>query len=256
MPKGVSRDEAEAHFAKMPLDYWRNVNTVEVRWHLAVMHRFFEHLSGEAGEGISPVVDWQRRDERSCFRVAVCAWDCAGLFAAISGAMAAVELNVCKAFVYTRSDDLALDVFCVNRSERAKGAVEPALREMTRLLTRALNGKETFSFESQKGKEPGARAPGQRTPKETYMAWNNRDSAHHNILHVEIPDRQGLLYHVADEVTTAGLDVVTGLFRTTKGRFGGELHVTRRSGSKVQDELYLEGIRKRLFSRLGRVTAE
>ena len=127
----ITQDEVESHFEHMPLRYWESMNRKTLFWHLEALHSFFEQLIHPKAKSVEPVISWKHYPKKSYSEVLVCTWDRLGLFSKVAGSFALSGINIISADIYTRTDDLVLDLFRVcdlkknhvsDQQQRNKGA--------------------------------------------------------------------------------------------------------------------------------------
>src|SRR5688572_23774817 len=104
--------ELRAHFEGMPNRYWQRVNRSEVVWGLQTVHSFLETVVASDAPAWTPIVDWRHFPARGFSKVMVCTWDRRSLLVKIAAAFSAVGINIIRADVYTRADNVGVEVFC------------------------------------------------------------------------------------------------------------------------------------------------
>lgn len=239
----IMEDEIEAHSAHMPQRYWNRVEEDELIWHFDAIHAFLEQLLHGEGQGFTPVVRWRHFPDRGFSEAVVCSWDRHGLFAKIAGAFAASRINILHADIYTRHDDMVLDLFQVCDLDHRAIEEESRLRKMETLLTASLSGAHEFSFEEviREEYESMRHIPHQGEERfPTVVSLNNDDSAEYTILEIQTPDRLGLLHHILQTLTDCGLDIGLAKINTEKGAAMDVFYVTDTEGAKITDEKQLE----------------
>ncbi|MEP6777346.1 MAG: [protein-PII] uridylyltransferase, partial [Chthoniobacterales bacterium] len=104
-------EEIDAHFEFMPDNYFRAFGVNEIAAHLKVFRSFLENLYLRDEPPLVPAVTWSDVVEKGHTTAAFCAWDSQQLLARIAGSFAVVPLNILSADIYTRGDNVVLDVF-------------------------------------------------------------------------------------------------------------------------------------------------
>src|SRR2546425_619252 len=138
-PPLVGDEEIEAHFANMPERYWGHVNEEDVRWHLETLHAFFASLTGRNSQAVAPVVRWRHFPDGGFTEVVIGTWDRLGLCAKVACSFAEVGLNIFHADIYTRDDDVVLDIFRVYDGENSHIRDEARLVDVARRLAKSLS---------------------------------------------------------------------------------------------------------------------
>src|SRR6266496_746299 len=142
---GFSVEEVEAHFAGMPARYWERVTESELCWGLETVQGFLRTVATPNTPATTPFVNWRTVPQSNWTRVLLCTWDRQGLLAKAAAAFSAVRLNIRRADVFTRADNVVLDEFSISDAN-GREMVSPAqLEEMTFLLEGALSEPPRFA---------------------------------------------------------------------------------------------------------------
>ncbi len=189
------REEAQAHFEYMPERYFRMCDTAAVAEHVKLFRRFFENRLADGPRSLEPVFQWVPRPDLGHSEVWICGWDRNGLIARVSGAFLAAGINVLSADIFTRGDNLVLDIFRVCDTRRQPVTSERDIRAVERVLCDSLE-EEDYDFTPLILKS--RRRLGYRMSQEaeipTRITVDNRSHPSCTIVDVETPDRMGLLY--------------------------------------------------------------
>ena len=236
----ISPEELDMHFASMPVRYWARVDGVTLRWHLEMIHEFFAWLASADLAVTVPVVRWRHFPDRGVTEVAVCTWDRLGLLAKVAGSLAAVGLNIVRADVYTRSDNVVLDLFEVCNSAFGHVDDELALARVTRLLTAGLRPGSELGFEVR-------RRPGAVAGRPPTVAFDNERSEAYTVLQIEAADRLGLLYDILQVLARFSIDIAHAIIVTDRGEAGDVFYLTGTDGRKITDSDRLHEVRDALL---------
>jgi [protein-PII] uridylyltransferase len=177
----------------------------------------------------------------------VCTPSKAGNFSKIAGTLAANQLNILGAQIYTRNDGLALDTLQIESL-----AKKPILDER---LWQRLN-EELFSVLAE-GREVTYR-PGRTifarkeraVPVTTVIEVNNRISDMYTVIDVTTQDRLGLLYLITTTLFELGINIHLAKVSTEATRAIDVFYVTDLMGEKIVDEGAIEDVRSRLGTAL------
>ena len=119
-------EEIDAQFHWMPERYFKTFDAADIADHLRLQRQFlayrYEHDGAESS--LAPAIRWKTQLDRGHTECWVCTWERRGLFAKIAGSFAAAGLNILSADIYTRGDNLALDIFRVSDPAQ-NAALEP-----------------------------------------------------------------------------------------------------------------------------------
>jgi [protein-PII] uridylyltransferase len=234
----ISDEELDIHFALMPPRYWTHVNSHTLQRHLEIIHAFLANLNATDSDATQPIVHWHHLPKRHLTEVEVCTWDRLGLLAKVAGAFARAGLNIARADIHTRGDDIVLDVFEVTEPGGGHVRDEARLHEMARILTAALRPHSTEPLGPVVPPPPGS------TPQITIRADGPEP---HTILEVEADDRLGLLYRIFTVLTSSDINIVHAIITTEAGRAGDVFYLTDSNGNKITAPARLEEIRQRVL---------
>jgi len=248
----IRLEELELHFAGMPLRYWPRVDDATLRWHLDIIHEFIDGLTRSDVLLAPPVLRWRHFPERNFSEVVVCTWDRLGLLAKIAGAFAAVGLNIVRADIYTRADNMVLDVFQVCDEELREVRDISRLKQMEELLTVALgpNGGGEIALRTwmRYAGEPTAVELAQTAPT---VALDNEQSEEYTVLEIQAPDRVGLLHDVLEAISVGDVDIVHAIIVTENSEAADMFFLTGTDGKKIRDTKRLEQIQNGVVAVLG-----
>jgi [protein-PII] uridylyltransferase len=246
-----AREILETHFAMMPPRYWARVDAATLEWHVEVLCAFFDRLDTIGPEAALPVVKWRHIPERGYTEIAICTWDRLGLLARVAGALAEVGINILRADIYTRTDDVVLDLFHVCDGATGNVCDENRLARMVRLLSSLFDPKRElaamnlgcflpFVGISNVGNNPEEKIP--------LLKWDLEMSEEHTVLEVEAHDRLGLLYGIFRVLADCDLSVAQAVVTTEDGVAGDVFFLTDRKGRKITDGKFIHEVSMRLFA--------
>jgi [protein-PII] uridylyltransferase len=248
---GVRLEEFELHFVGMPLRYWPRIDEITLRWHLDIVHEFIEGLAGRDLMLAPPVVRWRHLPDRGFSEVVVCTWDRLGLLARIAGSFAAVGVNIVRADIYTRADNVVLDVFQVCDEEVRHVQDVSRLKQMQLLLAVALspNGGGELALRTwmQHAAVPPTADPA-KCAATSVVAVDNERSDNYTVLEIQAPDRVGLLYDVLDAICASDVDIVHAIIVTEEGEAADVFFLTGTDGQKILNAKRLTQIREAVLA--------
>jgi [protein-PII] uridylyltransferase len=244
------RELLETHFTNMPPRYWTRVDETTLRWHLDVLRAFFLHLNRDGANVTAPVLRWRHFPDRGYTEVAVCTWDRLGLLARVAGAFAEVGINILRADIYTRSDNVVLDLFHVCDTENSHVRDEARLIRMRRLLATLFHPERDLALLNRPSLLPVRPANDLAGAEEVTVRWDLDWSTEYAALEVEAADRLGLLYTIFRILAESGLSVAQSVITTENNHAGDVFFVTDKEGRKVSDTALLETTRSRLLNAL------
>ena len=244
-------EEIDAHFHWMPERYFKTYDASLIAEHLRLQREFLRHRYDHDGveAALAPVIRWTHQPDRGHTECWVCTWERRGLFAKIAGSFAAAGLNILSADIYTRGDNIALDVFRVCDTSlnaatdpRDLSAVESVLRQA--LLT------DRFDFEPLLQKARRRR----RLPKPllqqidfpTRTVITNEATNLYTLVEIQTPDRLGLLYELLRALGKLGINVILSRIATEKGAAVDSFYITAAAGERITDPTMMRKIQAAL----------
>jgi len=238
-------EEIQAHFAGMPERYLQTKLADEIALHLRLFHKFLEDGVHAEEHHLNPVIEWIDHPEAGHAEVIVCGWDRARLLERIAAAFLEAGINVLGADVFTRADQLALDIFKVSNHRS-----EPLPRERDR---RAFKEKLQSLLQA-----PGSRLVPEprfhRTQKEItrddeqqfWVTINNSSNPIYTILEVQAPDRLGLLYHLLRAISHGGISIEAARIATEQKAALDVFYLRSKTGDKITERTALMRLERRL----------
>ena len=169
-------------------------------------------LLAELARATGPAVAFIPIPEEGNTLLLLCCPDTVGLFAKVTGTLAALEVNILGARLDTRQDNLAVDILSISTS-RGEAVLDPSwLRRIRETVEGVLKG--TLSFEGLLTRiDTGPLAHTHRPPQ---IVLNNEISEGCTVLEVLAEDRLGFAFSVAKCLINLHLDIVFAKLSTEK----------------------------------------
>jgi [protein-PII] uridylyltransferase len=241
-------EEVEAHFEVMPDNYFRAFAVDEIASHLKLFRRFLENLYVRDEPPLAPAVAWQAFPEQGHSIASFCAWDGQELLAKIAGSFAIVPLNILSADIYTRGDNVVLDIFrvCDTRFRAVTDERDHALVEST---LRASLADEAFDFapllERARHRIPKHGEHGMDFP--TRITVENKTHPAYTLVQIQSPDRLGLLYELLAAFGEERVSIALSRISTEKGAAIDTFYVAdRATRGKITDSSRIAALLQRL----------
>jgi [protein-PII] uridylyltransferase len=240
----LRRPELEAFLAVMPDSYLLATPEELIAGHGDLWRRF--HAAEDAGERppvATAIVDFP---DRGYGELAVCTRDRPGLFAMLSGVLAAQGMNIMAARITTSTDGVALDAFRVSRDgddavpDERWERVESALRKV---LGGTLDVEELVA-RSARPSSVLARRPRRRVP--TVVEVHNDVSRDYTVLDVYTGDRVGVLFRITNCLYHLWVDIHLAKITTMVDQVLDVFYVTDNEGRKIEDGERLTRLRDAL----------
>lgn len=235
LPAGFD-EELDVHFQLMPDRYFRNRGPDLIANHLRVLRSFFTAVCAGGPGSLIPAVMWDARPDEGCSKVVVVSWNRPMLLARLSACFSAQGLNILAADIFTRGDDLAIDVFRVCTTNWEPVTNPRVLKNFSADLTKVF-GSADYNLADIIGKGASRRrSPDERLPAFPMRVFiSNEADPRATFVEIQALDRLGLLYDVFRTLGEAGLDVDHARIHTTKGAAIDAFYVTTPAGTKLRD---------------------
>lgn len=246
LPRDFS-DEIEAHFQLMPDRYLQMFEPEEIAEHLRLFREFFENRRKDDSFAFAPVFRWIPRPDQSHTEVWVCGWDRSRLLERIAGAFLSAQINILSADIFTRGDNLALDIFRTG-STRFQPVTNP--KDMARVETRLGDSLafEDYDFTPLISKD--ARLRTYRLSQEfdlpTRITVENSSHPIYTLIDIQTPDRLGLLYDLLRAMGEANLTIELSRITTEMDVAMDSFYVTGKDGRKVTDPAVIKRLQRLL----------
>ena len=237
------RASLAAFLAGMPDSYVLSTPEELIPGHGELVRRFLEQEA--AGERPAFATQLLHFPERDYSEFTVCTRDRPGLFAMLSGVLAAHGLNILAARITTSQDGVALDAFRVSH-EDGEVALEPERWErVDATLSAVLGGQADIEDLVRRSRRPSILArPRRRVP--TVIEIDNQVSREYTVLDVYTSDRVGLLFDITNCLYHLWLDIHLAKITTMVDQVLDVFYVSDNEGRKIEDAERLEVIRQAL----------
>jgi len=238
-----TRAEAEAFLASMPDGYVVSTPEEMLPLHGELRQRF----AAEEASGVRPALATLLTGfpERDYSEFAVCTRDRPGLFAMLSGVLAAHGLNILAGRIATSRDDVALDAFRISHDEQDAGADSERWERVERTLRRVLAGEVDVEELVRRSRRPSILARRKRRVQ-TVVEIDNRVSRGYTVLDVYTGDRVGVLFTITNCLYHLWLEIHVAKITTMVDQVLDVFYVTDNEGRKIEDSARLEVIRREL----------
>ncbi|MEI8341508.1 MAG: [protein-PII] uridylyltransferase, partial [Verrucomicrobiota bacterium] len=248
--KKMARDyseEIDAHFLSMPDTYFHVSKPNDIIGHIRLFREFLEKRAFDSELALAPAVKWVAHPERGHSELWICTWDRTQLLAKIAGALALAQMNILSADIYTRGDNLVLDLFrvCDTKFQAVTDAKD--MVQVEKLLNQALL-QEDFYFLTllQKAKRKPAFHLSQELDFPTRIAIDNDAHPVYTLVDIQTPDRLGLLYHLLRGFAEIDVNIALSRIATEKGAAIDSFYITDTMGRKIRSAASIVALQKAL----------
>jgi len=239
-------EEIDAHFQYMPDRYFRMFDGHQVRRHIRMFRTFLEKTFSNRAGALPTALRWIDHPERGHTELLLCTWDRRQLLARIAGSLALAELNILSADVFTRGDNLVLDIFRVCDTNLGVVSSDRDRRKVEKILAESLlriDDDLTAKIRAQRDDDSFYLAPGVEFP--TRITVTNEMHPHYTLIDLVAPDRLGLLHDLLCALGDLDITIQLSRIATQKGAAIDSFYVSDLRGGKVS-EADLEMIQFRL----------
>ncbi len=230
-------------FRTMPASYFLTTPEETIVAHAELRRQFGERET--AGERPAVATQLGHVPEREYTEFAVCTRDRAGLFAMLSGVLAAHGLNILAARITTSRDGVALDVFRLSHEGSDIALDAERWERVEHALRGVLGGEIDVEALVERSRRP-SRFARPRRPVPTRIEIDNTVSREHTVLDVYTADRVGLLFTITNCLYHLGLEIHLAKITTMVDQVLDVFYVTDHQGRKIEDPARLEAIREAL----------
>lgn len=233
-PRTVSEEEIDRFVRAMPEKYLLYTPAQKALDHLAMAGRL-------AAERL--VIGHRHYPEKGFTDLTVCAYDAYGMLSLIAGALAAKNLNILRAQVFTTGTGVMIDSLQVTDAEGRLYDYEEAWADVEAGLRDVLTGKR---------RPPDPRSLPSRGRAGSGIAASidvdNDSSDSFTIIDVTAPDRVGLLFGITRSLYDLNLDIGSAKIATEGNRVMDSFYVTDLFRRKIVDGERLEKIKGSLLA--------
>lgn len=231
----------QEHIEQLAPGYLVAYNRAQIKVHLEMITR----LSRERPF----VVEFIEHEGHT--EIVVCTRDQRQLMAKICGALAVNDINILRADVHTRADDVVLDIFQVTNIDGSpalpdwkKGRMRERVAEVIslRLKARDLLARYSSSWDRRRRQRQYDQPP--------RIAFDNQISARYTVVDIEAQDNVGLLYRIAYLLGELDLNIHRAIINTVAARAQDAFYIVDAEGQKIASHEQLERIQQYLLDGL------
>jgi [protein-PII] uridylyltransferase len=230
-------DEIAAFLASMPPHYRATASAGRMLRHLEMVRRLpAEQL----------VIEHRQRPARGCTELTVCAYDAYGMFFRTAGTLAAQNLNIQRAQIFTARNGIMIDTFEVTDAAGNFIAHQEVWDTVKAELRDVLAGgrrPHEVRVSAYERALPGA--------VEASVTFDNESSDALTIIDLVARDRVGLLYRITKALYDLNLDIASAKIVTEGIRVMDSFYVSDLLRQKIKDPDRLSRIRAALLAVLG-----
>jgi [protein-PII] uridylyltransferase len=225
-----SQQEIDSFLVAMPDQYILYTSAHKVIDHMGMMKRLPDE---------ELVIQYRHYPEKGYTELTVCAYDAYGMFYRTAGSIAAKNLNILRAQVYTSKNGVMIDTFRVTDADGTICAYDDIWESVRSELRKAL-------VSGSRPPEPGLYQSVRQTAAAIApsVEFDNDASDVFTVIDITARDRVGFLYRVAKTLYDLNLDIGSAKIVTEGARVMDSFYVTDLLRKKIVDAVKLEKIRE------------
>jgi [protein-PII] uridylyltransferase len=237
------RADMEAFIATMPDGYFLATPEEMIAGHGELRRRFGDREAADERPALATQL--AHFAERDYSEFAVCTRDRPGLFAMLSGVLAAHGMNILAARITTSRDGVALDAFRISHDDADTAGDAERWERVERTLRGVLGGELDVEELVRRSQRPSILTR-RRRPVPTTVEIDNQVSREYTVLDVYTGDRVGLLFSITNCLYHLWLEIHLAKITTMVDQVLDVFYVTDNEGRKIEDPGRLEQIRREL----------
>ena len=217
-PAAWQIEDLDHHFASLPPRYRRSVTEDDVLFHISTVRQFMAEQISTNSNPLKPVLQWRHFPDRRFSELIVVTWDREMLFAKVAGALSMAELDIMSADIYTRTDNLAMDIFRVRTVRDTAVEDQRDQRVVATTLEDALKVTD-YDFDTPLKKlfSRRLRSLSATDGFPTRITWQTDDPQGISLVEIQTPDRPALLHDLAMTLARCRANVVHARISTDRG---------------------------------------
>ncbi|HEY5752954.1 MAG TPA: [protein-PII] uridylyltransferase [Chthoniobacterales bacterium] len=241
------REEIAAHFQFMPQRYFQACDAPEIVGHLRLFRSLFEKLDDPDENPSEPVFKWIARPDQGHTEVWICTWDRHDLLSRIAAAFAVAQVNILSADIFTRLDNLVIDIFRVCDTQFGALTHPNDIARIQKALNLSLHDS-SYDFKPLLAKAKKTRLGSLVTEVEfpTRIVVSNDTSPACTVVEIRCPDRLALLHDLLGAFSKLDITIVTSRISTEKGAAFDSFYVTDEEGAKIESDAAIARLTKTL----------
>lgn len=230
-------EQLEIHFNTMPRGYFRYRAPDSLAIHIRAVRRYTKKAEEAPADFNESDLRWINRDNRGYTELVVTTMNRPLLLEKVACALAASQINIIAANVYTRTDCITCDIFHVC-TEDQEPVTDTATKKKVKATFSELIQKSAYDSSKYLKKkrnflQKDVTEGGLPFPVRAFV--NNRASQQYTAIEVQALDRIGLLHDIFLNIGKRGLATVHARICTEKGAAMDTIYVSNIDGSKVTD---------------------
>lgn len=227
IPATTAREELRA----MPIRYLLSTPLTTIADHLRLLVRM----------PVQDVVMQHQHEQENGYSIfTICTYDVPGLFAKITGVMAANGVNILGAQIFTSTKGKVLDILQVNSAQGLVITDETRWNKVAEDMTRVIHGESNVADLVEKRQRPTLLVAKEARRFPTRIEIDNEVSEDYTVIDIYAHDKVGLLYLITSTLTRLGLYIGVSKISTKVDQVADVFYVRDIFGHKITAEDKLE----------------
>lgn len=223
IPATTAREELRA----MPIRYLLSTPLTTIADHLRLLVQMQQ----------KDLVMQHRHEQENGYSIfTICTYDVPGLFAKITGVMAANGVNILGAQIFTSTKGKVLDILQVNSAQGLVITDETRWNKVEEDMTRVIHGESNVADLVEKRQRPTLLAAKEARRFPTRIEIDNVVSEDYTVIDIYTHDKVGLLYLITSTLTRLGLYIGVSKISTKVDQVADVFYVRDIFGHKILAE--------------------
>ncbi len=236
----ASESDIDDHLHSLPKRYLFHTTPETISAHMMMSKEIDRKLLSTISKSIP---------EKGCSEFSVVTRDKPGLFAEITGVLAAAGANIIDAQLYTSSDGIAMDVFHITDSMDKPFENPEKWNQIRKEMMSVVLGERDIRTLFESRFKPSILSKSGRM-NNVEVAVDNDVSEMETVVEIHADDRQGLLYRIASTLHDLHLTIDRARITTHVDRVIDVFYIRDEVGKKITSSDRLENIKSSLIERL------
>lgn len=239
LPPELDRDAVSRFLGEMPPKYFLVTPMQRMRDHLSLAHRL---------ERERLLITHRHDAARGFTEINVCAYDAFGFFYRTCGAIAAKNMSILGAEIFTSAGGVVLDTYRVTDPKGKLLPDEDIWQSIEGSLREVLTGRKRVETLLSRRTPLDPQWRKRYAYIEDRVEFDNTSSDAHTIIEVFTSDRVGLLYRIAKSLYDLGVNIDSAKITTEQHRVVDVFYVTDLLRHKITAEPKLRRVRDGLLA--------
>ncbi|MDB4354083.1 [protein-PII] uridylyltransferase [Akkermansiaceae bacterium] len=240
-------DIFEEHFKLMPRRYFRFRSKRSINKHIVALWQFIDRRQRRPNTSFECAVQWIERPKFGYTELIIAAQEGPLLLEKICCALAAHQMNILSADIYTRPDGIVLDLFRVCTKDFKAEESKETQKAVVKTLY-SIHEKEEYDAAAYLKKKVNYLKPEtEQIVQFPTRVWISNDlDPHFTVIELQALDRIGLLHDIFQTVNAHGLKTIHCRICTEKGAALDSIFISSKDDQKIESPEAIERLEEDL----------